>query len=114
MVMRIEGLTALFADVDAADVRLWVERGWVIPDSAGGDAGEEWEFHEIDVARVRLVRTLRRDMEVGEESMPVVLSLLDQLYDMHAAMRRVLEAIERQPPELQDALRKALSSARRR
>ncbi|MGH2928505.1 MAG: hypothetical protein ACRDL8_09905 [Solirubrobacteraceae bacterium] len=102
--MRIDAVTALFADLGTAELRLWVERGWVIPDRAG----EAWEFHDIDVARVRLVRTLRREMEMGEESLPVVLSLLDRLYDARGVLHRLLAAIERQPPELRTALLKSM------
>ena len=54
------------------ELRLWVSEGWVTPDDEQG-------FAEIDVARVRLVCQLRRDMNVNEDAVPVVLSLLDQL-----------------------------------
>ena len=56
-----------------------------------------WEFHEIDVARVRLIHDLRRDMEVGEETMPLVLSLLDQVYELRGTLRDLLRALEAQP-----------------
>ncbi|HET6182042.1 MAG TPA: chaperone modulator CbpM [Acetobacteraceae bacterium] len=103
--MRIEAVTALFADLDEPELRLWVERGWVLPE---GEA-EAWEFQEIDIARVRLLHTLRRDLEVGEDSMPVVLSLLDQLYDMRRRLKRLLEAVDRQQPGLRASLLEELS-----
>lgn len=106
--MRIDAVAALFTDLGTAELRLWVERGWVIPDRGG----EAWEFHDIDIARVRLVRTLRHEMDVGEESLPVVLSLLDRLYDTRGVLHRLLAAIERQPPELRAALLKAIEDDR--
>lgn len=102
--MRIDAVAALFADLGTAELRLWVERGWVIPDRGG----EAWEFHDIDIARVRLVRTLRHEMDVGEESLPMVLSLLDRLYDTRGVLHRLLAAIERQPPELRAAILTAM------
>jgi chaperone modulatory protein CbpM len=81
-----------------------VERGWVRPDAAGA----LWEFREVDVARARLVRDLRRDMEVSDDAMPVVLSLLDQVYDLRRALRRLTDALDRQPAELRAAVLKAM------
>jgi chaperone modulatory protein CbpM len=103
--MRLEAVTALFSDLSETELRTWVERGWITPDAEG----TEWEFHEIDVARVRLVHMLRHDIEIGEDSLSLVLSLLDQLYDTRAALRRVLAAIERQPPETRALIAAALS-----
>ncbi len=40
--------------------------------------------------------------------MALVLSLLDQLYSLRRHMRRLCEAIERQPPEIREAIRQAL------
>ena len=51
-------------------------------------------FHEIDVARVKLILELREQMQVNEEALPVVLSLLDQLYEARRRMRRVCDALD--------------------
>lgn len=64
--MDLLSVTALFADLQAVELRLWIERGWVQPESSGAN----WEFREIDVARVRLLHDLRRDMDVGEDAIP--------------------------------------------
>ena len=66
-----------------------------MPDAAGAIL----EFHEIDVARVRLIHDLRRDMDVGEDAVPLVLSLLDQVYELRSRLRSVLRAVEAQPRE---------------
>ncbi len=76
--MDIIAVTALFVDLPQVELTNWVERGWVLPDTA--EAG--FEFREIDIARVRLIRDLRRDMDVGEDAVPLVLSLLDQVYEL--------------------------------
>lgn len=90
--------------IDVLELRQWVERGWVAPDEAAG----AWEFHDIDVARVRLIRTLRHEMEVGEDALPMVLSLLDQVYDLRRTLRDVLRAVERQGSPVRDAVTAAL------
>jgi chaperone modulatory protein CbpM len=103
--MQITAVTALFADLREAELTVWVERGWVRPES--GESG--WVFQEIDIARVRLIHDLRRTMDVGEDAVPLVLSLLDQVYALRGQLRAVMRAVEAQPEPLRDALRAALA-----
>jgi chaperone modulatory protein CbpM len=105
--MDIVAVATLFADVTRAELVTWVERGWVTPDS--GERG--LEFREIDVARVRLIRDLRLGMEVGEEAMPLVLSLLDQVYELRSRLKSVLHAVEAQPRDVQSAVLAAMDRA---
>jgi len=102
--MRTEAVLALLGDLDAGELSAWIERGWVRPET--GEAG--WEFLAIDVARVRLIHDLRRRMDVAEDTLPLVLSLLDQVYDLRARVGDVLAAVERQAPEVRALLRAAL------
>src|SRR6185312_15455048 len=104
--MRITAVAALFTDLPEAELTLWVERGWVRPEQA--DAG--WIFEEIDVARVRLIHDLRRAMMVQEETIPLVLSLLDQMYAFRGRLRSVLRALEGQPEPIRQAVLEALSN----
>jgi chaperone modulatory protein CbpM len=125
--MRITAVTALFADLPEAELTAWVVRGWVQParpdpdradpdradpdradpDPADADAAT-WDFLEIDVARVRLIHDLRRSMEIAEETMPLVLSLLDQIYDLRGTLRDVLRALETQPEPVRTSVLAAL------
>ena len=102
--MDITAVTAMFSDLTQVELVNWVERGWVVPDTA--DTG--LVFHEIDVARVRLIRDLRRDMDVGEEAVPLVLSLLDQVYELRSRMKSVLRVLESQPQDVQIAILTAM------
>ena len=72
---------------------------------------ETWVFHEVDIARVELILEIRRDFAVDDEAMPLVLGLLDQVYSLRRQMRRLCDALERQPPDIRDAIRKALPKA---
>ncbi|MEJ0019777.1 MAG: hypothetical protein WDN25_25130 [Acetobacteraceae bacterium] len=98
--MDVTAVTALFADLTQVELVTWVERGWVIPDAA--ESG--FEFHAIDVARVRLIHDLRRDMDLGEDAIPLVLSLLDQVYDLRGQLKAVLRAVEAQPADVRSAI----------
>ena len=105
--MRTDAVIAAVRGIDLLELSHWVERGWVAPDEAGGT----WEFQDIDVARVRLIHTLRHDMEVGEDAVPLVLSLLDQVYDLRRTLRDVLEAVQSVERPLSEAMRKAVRDA---
>jgi chaperone modulatory protein CbpM len=75
-----------------ADLRHWLAQDWVRPDQRAGEPA----FRDIDVARIRLIFELHQDLEVEEPTVPLVLSLLDQLYATRRQLRLVLEALE--PP----------------
>jgi len=102
--MRLTAVVALFPELRETELLTWVDRGWVRPQPSG----EEWEFQEIDVARVRLIRDLRHDMAVQEETMPLVLSLLDQLYALRGQVRAVARAVEAQDEAVRAAILAAL------
>lgn len=102
--MRLEAVAALFSDLPEAELVAWVERGWV---RAEGQP-PAWEFREVDVARVRLIHDFRRTMEVPTETMPLVLSLLDQLYTLRRQMAAVAHAVESQPEAVRAAILAAL------
>ncbi|MDQ0313597.1 chaperone modulator CbpM [Amorphus orientalis] len=89
-------------------LRRWVAEGWIIP--ATGEA--VLTFTEIDVARVRLVCHLTDELDVGEEAVPVILSLLDQVHGLRGELKRLAGAIERQPETVRDAIRRELEPDR--
>ena len=68
---------------------------------------------KIDVARVRLIHDLRRDLDIGEDAMPVVLSLLDQVYELRGTLKSLLRALQSQPPDVQAQLLSVLGPSRR-
>jgi chaperone modulatory protein CbpM len=102
--MRVTAITALFPDLREAELLSWVERGWVRPEGTEPD----WMFQEIDVARVRLIHDFRRTMDVHEETIPLVLSLLDQVYALRGQMRAIARAVEGQPEPVRAAILAAI------
>lgn len=85
----------------------WIAQEWVRPDRDDGTL----LFHGIDVARVRLIHELSAELQVNEEALPVVLSLLDQLYDARRWVRTLGMAIAAAPEEARRALLGCLETA---
>ena len=100
VVTRIKRLTL-------RDLRLWVREGWVRP--VTGEHGPV--FDEIDVARLRLLCDLRKDMALPADALPAVLTLIDQMHRTRRDLRRLTEALDEQPHEVRRAV---IASVRRR
>ncbi|HVC55389.1 MAG TPA: chaperone modulator CbpM [Stellaceae bacterium] len=92
------------AGLDRAELERWVENRWVLPTRARG----VWHFHEVDLARVELILDIRREFAVDDEAMSLLLVLLDQVYGLRRQMRRLCDALEAQPADIRDAIRRAL------
>ena len=86
--------------VELRELRLWVREGWIRP--AHGESGPVYD--DMDVARIRLVCDLRKEMSLPLDAVPVVLSLLDQLHDVRREMRGLAEAVDRQPDKTRQAI----------
>ncbi len=88
--ITIELLVTQLPGLDRQDVERWIGNAWLRPDS-GPDG---YQFHDIDVARARLIHELYNDMKINDDALPVVLSLIDQLYDLRRRMRELGEALD--------------------
>ena len=71
----------------------WIKAGWLNPISKNN----VYYFEEIDVARIQLIYELHYRIMVEPDTMPLVLSLLDQLYGTRAHINQLVKAIEQQP-----------------
>jgi chaperone modulatory protein CbpM len=93
------------------DLERWIVENWIKPDRDGGD----YVFEEVDVARVELIYELHHQLDIDEAAIPVVLSLLDQIYDLRRRMRELGEALsEVAPNEVQRAVADHLAQRGRR
>lgn len=101
VVARIGGLSV-------RRLRLWVRRGWVQPTRAG----RGWAFSELDVARVRLIRELHEDLMVDADTVPVVLSLMDQVYGLRRELRCLAQAVAEQPEAVRSDILEAVRRGR--
>jgi chaperone modulatory protein CbpM len=92
------------AGLDRAELVRWIDNRWIVPDDAGG----AWLFREVDIARVELILDMRRACAIDDEAMPVVLGLVDQIYNLRRQLRRLCDALEAQPADIRDQIRRAL------
>ena len=83
--ISIDLLVTQVSGLERDELEHWIAHQWVRPDGPP----EAYSFHDIDVARVRLIRELRHELEVNEAAVPIILSLLDQLYELRRRVREV-------------------------
>jgi chaperone modulatory protein CbpM len=107
MIPEQELLTAVDR-LKAEALRRWIDLGWIAP--ASSEHG--FVFDEADVARVRLICDLIYDIEIEEESLPIILSLLDQLHDTRRLLKRLTSAIDRLPDEMRREIIVAMAEQR--
>jgi chaperone modulatory protein CbpM len=93
-------LVQTVALLEADALQRWIEAGWVLP--VGGD--DIRRFDDSDVARVRLICDLHYDLQIEEDSLSVVLSLLDQLYATRRTLQTLLAAIAAQPEDVRERI----------
>ncbi len=82
------------------ELAIWIERQWVRPKAQEG----EHYFDAADVARARLIRELAYELSIDENAMPVILSLLDQLYAMRGLVKELADAVEDLPEPARSTL----------
>lgn len=93
-------VVALVQGLSRRRLRQWVQAGWVLP--AQGEGGSS--FSEIDVARARLILHLQQELKIGADAVPIVLSLMDQVYGLRQELRRLARAVEAQPDAVKQAI----------
>jgi len=102
--MRLEMLITQFPGLDIVELEGWIDLGWVRPEADGA-------LDTIDVARVQLIYDLRRDLGIEAAAIPMVLSLMDQIYDLRTTLKAVSKALDGQPPEVRAAVLAAMAGA---
>ncbi len=89
ILIRVKGVTSV-------QLTFWVHEQWVRP----ARSGKDFAFNDADIARVHLLHTLNNELEVGEEAIPIILSLIDQVHEMRARMLTISSAIDTQPEDV--------------
>jgi chaperone modulatory protein CbpM len=106
--IAFETLIARFPGLDRIELLRWVENRWVLPERRG----RRFLFREVDVARVELILEIRREWALDDEAMPLVLGLLDQVYELRRQLRRLVDAVAAQTPETRSAIERRLGPPR--
>jgi chaperone modulatory protein CbpM len=102
--MGLDELVAVIAALQRSDLDAWIEQQFVVPRQEGGAL----VFTDQDCARVRLICTLHYDLEIDADTLPVVMSLVDQLYDTRQRLLSLTAAVASQDKNVQAAIMAAL------
>ena len=98
--IRLEAVVVHVHGVARADLDDWIARGWIAPQGEPPDI----LFSEADLERVRLVHELRDELGIEEDTLPVVLSLLDQTAELRHALHAMLQAVADLPLDARAAV----------
>jgi len=102
----IDELVAAITALQRSDLEIWIQEELVAPQE---DAGALF-FPDMECARVRLISTLHYDLEIAADTLPVVLSLVDQLYDTRQRLLSLAAAIAAQDKRVQAEIMVAIDS----
>jgi len=103
MTMHEEDLVREVRTLSVQRLHRWIRLGWVRPERHEGAP----LFHEVDVARVRLLVELEHELEFDEDTVPMLLALLDQVHGLRHELRSLAAAIDELPPEQRERIRNA-------
>jgi len=98
--MCFDDLVAAIAALQRSDLDAWIREELVVPRQEAGRP----LFNDMECARVRLICTLHYDLEVGADTLTLVLSLIDQLYDTRQRLLSLTAAVAAQDKNVQAAI----------
>ncbi len=93
-------IVARFGRIEAHVLKRWIAAGWLRPRES--EAG--FLFDDADVARTHLICDLSFDMELRDEELAIVLSLVDRLNGTRTLLHALMAAVQSQPVEVRDAV----------
>ena len=101
---HIDDLVAAISTLQRGDLEAWIREELVAPRQEEGTL----LFTDMDCARVRLICTLHYELEIDTDALPLVLSLVDQLYDTRQRLLSLTAAVTAQDKSVQTAIIAAL------
>ncbi len=104
--MRVDDLVAAIAALQRHDLEAWIREELIVPRR---DAGTLF-FSDMECARVRLICTLHYDLEIDSDTLPIVISLIDQLYDTRQRLLSLTAAVAAQDNTVQAAIMAAMQA----
>ncbi len=93
-------VVARFTQLNAQVLEHWIAVGWLKPHRDD----DRFLFDDADIARTNLLCDLCYDMELRDEEMAMVLSLMDQLNGARSLLRAMTAAVHSQPNEIREAI----------
>ena len=104
--MRIDELVEAVSALQRNDLEAWIREELVTPQHEQGTL----LFTDMECARVRLICTLHYELEIDAETLPVVLTLVDQLYDTRQRLLSLTAAVAVQDQAVQAAILAAMDA----
>lgn len=95
--IRESDLIAQFTVLERQVLLTWIEEGVVAPHSDE----QGYLFDAVDESRIALACDLHYRMGLEHASLPVILSLIDQLHDTRHHLRALTRAVSEQPDTVQ-------------
>jgi chaperone modulatory protein CbpM len=80
------------ARLDARVLETWIAAGWLLPRQDGSRP----DFSDVDLSRAQLIRDLE-GLGANDESIPIILDLIDQVHGLRRTLRDLISAIHAQP-----------------
>ena len=93
------------ASLTTVRVERWVARGLLRP----GGTGDTWVFETVDVARTHLLAELTGDLGLDDETVEMVIGLIDQVHTLRSQLDLVGRVIAEQPAPAREAIAAALA-----
>ena len=106
--IRETELIAQFTVLERQVLMTWIEEGVVTPER--DDKG--YVFDAVDESRVALACDLHYRMGLEHASLPIILSLIDQLYDARHHLRTLTRAVAEQPKEVRQEITRQMKGDR--
>lgn len=105
--IRESELIAQFTCLEQHVLLAWIEEGVIAPhrDEAG------LLFDRVDQARVALACDLHYRMGLETASLPIILSLIDQLHDARRYLKALTRAVSEQPDPVQREITRHVADA---
>ena len=101
----LDDLLRLHGGLTTVHVERWVARGLLRP---AGDA-DSWTFETIDVARTHLLAELTGDLGLDDETVEMVIDLVDQVHTLRGQLDLIGRAIAEQPAATREAIAAVLA-----
>ena len=95
-----DDLVAAMPALQRSDLEIWIREELVVPRQEAGTL----LFTDMECARVRLISSLHYELEIDAETLPVVLSLVDQLYETRQRLLSLTAAVATQDEDTQAAI----------
>ncbi len=104
--MQIDDLVEAISALQRNDLEAWILEELVVP----RQEAETLLFTEMDCARVRLICTLHYELEIDAGTLPIVLLLIDRLYDTRQRLLSLTAAVTAQDKNTQAAIIAAIEN----